>query len=90
MPTIHLIIKGKVQGVFFRATAKDVADKIGVQGWVKNTEEGHVEIMASGSDEQLQQFMAWCRMGPKKAIVTDVVLNQSQEERFGEFKITHK
>jgi acylphosphatase len=89
MPTIHLIIKGKVQGVFFRATAKDVADEIGVQGWVKNTE-GHVEIMASGSDEQLQQFIAWCHIGPKKAIVTDVVLSQMQEERFDEFKIVRK
>jgi acylphosphatase len=42
MPTVHLLVKGKVQGVFFRATAKDVADKMGVKGWVRNTEEGNV------------------------------------------------
>ena len=40
MPTVHLLISGKVQGVFFRATAKDVADEIGITGWVKNTDEG--------------------------------------------------
>lgn len=90
MPTVHLIIKGRVQGVFFRATAKDIAAETGVKGWVKNTEEGHVEIMASGSDEQLQHFIAWCRVGPQSAIVTNVVVTQMPEEKFSEFKIVRK
>jgi len=90
MPTVHLIIKGRVQGVFFRATAKDVADEIGVKGWVKNTEEGHVELMASGTDEQLQYFIEWCSKGPKKAEVTEVVVTQTHEERFNEFKIVRQ
>lgn len=89
MPTVHLIIRGKVQGVFFRATAKDVADKIGLTGWVKNTVEGNVEIMASGSDDQLQKFMEWCRVGPRKAIVTEVVATKKEEKNFKSFEVIH-
>ena len=90
MPTVHLVIKGKVQGVFFRATAKDVADEIGVKGWVKNTEEGNVEVMASGSDAQIQKFIAWCKTGPKRAIVTDVMVANTEEENFKKFEVVRK
>ena len=90
MPTIHLIIKGKVQGVFFRATAKDVADEIGVTGWVKNTEEGNVEIMATGSEEQLDKLIEWCRKGPKRAIVTGVVENSREEQHFTGFEVLRR
>jgi acylphosphatase len=90
MPTVHLIIKGRVQGVFFRATAKDVADKIGVRGWVKNTEEGNVEITATGSNEQLQEFVDWCKVGPRRAIITDVVVTHKEEENFTSFEIVRK
>jgi acylphosphatase len=90
MPTVHLIIKGRVQGVFFRATAKDVADNTGVRGWVKNTEEGNVEIIATGSNEQLQKFVDWCKVGPRRAIITDVVVTNKEEENFGSFEIVRK
>lgn len=90
MPTVHLLIKGRVQGVFFRATAKDVADETGVTGWVKNTEEGDVEIMASGSEEQIKNFIAWCKIGPKKAIVTNVVVADTQEENFKSFDVLRR
>jgi acylphosphatase len=90
MPTVHLIVKGKVQGVFFRATAKDVADEIGVTGWVKNTEEGNVEIMASGNDEQLQKFIAWCKVGPRRAIVTNVIVTNTEGENFKNFEVIRK
>ena len=56
MPTVHLIIKGRVQGVFYRATARKVAGEIGVTGWVKNTAEGNVEIVATGSKDQLKNL----------------------------------
>ena len=45
MPTIHLLIKGTVQGVYYRASAKEVADRLHLSGWVKNTREGHVEVL---------------------------------------------
>ena len=90
MPTVHLIIKGRVQGVFFRATAKDVADEIGVTGWVRNTEEGNVEIKASGSNEQVQKFIAWCKVGPRKAIVTDVIVTIVEDEVFKSFEVIRR
>lgn len=87
MPTVHLIIKGKVQGVFYRATAQEVAEELHVTGCVKNTPEGKVEITASGSEEQLQKFISWCKQGPPKAVVTNVSVNQIAEEEFDGFKI---
>ena len=90
MPTVHLIIEGKVQGVFFRATAKDVADKTGINGWVKNTEEGNVEIMASGNDEQLHKFMAWCKVGPQRAIVTKLQVKNIEEKNFKSFEVLRR
>ena len=88
MPTIHLIIKGKVQGVFYRATAKEIADELGVSGWIKNTREGYVEVMASGNGESLEQFTDWCKQGPSQAIVTNVTLTQQPDENFSGFRIT--
>lgn len=90
MSTVHLIIEGKVQGVFFRATAKDVADETGITGWVKNTEEGNVEIKASGSDDQLQKFITWCKTGPRRAIVTNVRVANIEQEDFKNFEVIRK
>ena len=59
MPTKRLLIKGKVQGVFYRATARDVAERIGITGWIKNTDEGDVEAMLTGTDDQLAEFTRW-------------------------------
>lgn len=87
MPGIHLIIKGKVQGVFYRATAKDIADKLGIKGWVKNNPEGHVEILATGTEMQFEKFIQWCKQGPPKAVVTDVVVKPIEEQLFDSFKI---
>lgn len=87
MPTIHLLVKGKVQGVFYRATARDVAERIGVTGWVKNTREGDVEAVASGSEDQLQQFIQWCKAGPPQAVVTDVSVDKIKDEAFEKFRI---
>ncbi len=87
MPTVHLVIKGKVQGVFYRATAKKEADQWGITGWVKNTDEGNVEIIASGSQPHLQQFIEWCRKGPSRAQVSDVVITEIEEGKFDEFTV---
>ena len=73
MPTIHLLIKGKVQGVYYRASAKEVADRLRVTGWIKNTREGHVEVLASGSEDDVRRFAAWCKRGPERAVVSEVI-----------------
>jgi len=87
MPTVHLTIKGKVQGVFYRATAKEVAEEIGVTGWVRNTEEGYVEIEATGTVGQLRKLIEWCRIGPKRAVVKDIIIDNKSEEPFNAFEI---
>jgi acylphosphatase len=87
MPAVHLIIKGKVQGVFFRASAKDQAEKLKINGWVKNTPEGDVEITASGDDEALEKFINWCRRGPSNAKVTSVSLNEIDADDLRGFRI---
>lgn len=87
MPTVHLLVKGEVQGVFFRATAKRTAENIGITGWVKNTKDGNVEAMVSGSDPQLQKFISWCKKGPEKAIVDEVIVTEKEEAGFRGFAI---
>ena len=85
MPTVHLIVKGKVQGVFYRATAKKIADEIGITGWIKNTPDDCVEIVASGLQQALQQFIEWCRKDRQERKVSEVKVAEMEEETFDEF-----
>lgn len=87
MPTYHLLIKGKVQGVFYRASAKKTADEIGVTGWVKNTGDNNAEAVATGTEEQVQKFISWCRQGPPSAIVTEVIVAKPEEMKFEDFLV---
>ena len=87
MKTVRLIIKGKVQGVFYRATARDVADALGIKGWVKNLPDDNVEVMATATDELLQKFIAWCKKGPPKARVDEVMVEESELQEFRGFRI---
>jgi acylphosphatase len=87
MPTIHLLIKGKVQGVFYRASAKATAEKLNLTGWVKNTQDVHVEALVTGEEEALQQFITWCRKGPTGAVVTEVVASPAPDSFFTGFSV---
>lgn len=87
MPTIHLLVKGDVQGVFFRATAKKIADKLMLTGWIKNTREGNVEVIVTGDEQQLNEFISWCKQGPEKATVEDVIVTQEKETSFNDFEV---
>ena len=87
MPTIHLLIKGIVQGVYYRASAKEQADRLHLTGWVRNTPEGYVEITATGEAAALDTFVAWCRQGPSRAHVTHLETRPLQETRFTDFAI---
>ncbi len=87
MPTVHLLIKGKVQGVFYRASAKEVADGLGITGWIKNTANGDVEAMATGNAEQVRLFVAWCEQGPRKAVVEEVISTAQEEIVFDVFSV---
>jgi len=87
MKTIRLTIKGRVQGVFYRATAKDVADLLGIKGWIKNLPDKNVEIRATATEELLQKFIAWSKQGPPKAKVDEVMVEELNLEEFNSFRI---
>ncbi|HEY6979184.1 MAG TPA: acylphosphatase [Chitinophagaceae bacterium] len=87
MITVHLIIEGEVQGVFYRATAKEIADRLGITGWIKNTLEGNVEAMVTGDETSVQKFINWCWQGPKKAEVTNVTVTKKEEQSFNNFSV---
>lgn len=70
----HLLIRGKVQGVYYRASMVEEALRLGVSGWVRNQRDGSVEAMACGTSAQLEQLTAWARRGPAAAVVTDVIV----------------
>ncbi len=89
MPAVHLIIKGKVQGVFYRQSAKKEAVKLGIKGWVKNNEDGTVEAVATGSEEQIQHFIKWCRQGPTLAHVSEVIATDTSDEPFTGFEVRY-
>lgn len=87
MYTVHLLITGKVQGVFYRASAKEVAEKLGLTGWIKNTGNGNVEALVCGKKEDVLEFAGWCRKGPARARVEDVVITEKPVEQFERFEI---
>jgi acylphosphatase len=64
-----------------------MAEEIGITGWIKNTREGNVEALVSGKQEQLEKFIMWCKKGPEKAIVDEVVITPKEEESFSNFVV---
>ena len=87
MKTIRLTVKGKVQGVFYRASAKEMADLLGITGWIKNLPDKNVEIKATSADDLLQQFIVWCKKGPSRAKVDEVIIEELPFEPFNGFRI---
>ncbi|MEO8569548.1 MAG: acylphosphatase [Ginsengibacter sp.] len=87
MTTAHLEIKGKVQGVFYRATASRIAEKNNLKGWIKNKNSGEVEIVVTGKKEDVETFIDWCRHGPEKAVVDEVNITFLKETLFKEFSV---
>lgn len=83
----NLIVKGKVQGVFFRASTKDVADRLGVTGFVENKADGSVYIEAEGEDSKLDEFLGWCHTGPSGAIVLKVEVASGELKNYDRFVI---
>lgn len=69
---VRLIIQGKVQGVFFRASTQNKAKKLGLTGFVRNRPDGTVEIVAEGREDPLLELENWCHVGPELARVDSV------------------
>jgi acylphosphatase len=75
---VHVIVRGQVQGVFFRAEARDRAASLGLGGWVRNNPDGTVEAVFEGEDERVESILEWCRRGPDLAQVEDVEVSWEQ------------
>ena len=88
MPTVKLLITGRVQGVNYRASAKATADSLGITGTVKNNRQGQVEILATGTEMTLKDFITWCYKGPRGASVQDIQIERTDDQQFKEFSIT--
>ena len=88
---IHVTIqvKGRVQGVFFRASTKHAADHLEIRGEVKNLPDGSVWIAAEGEESAVESFIAWCRQGPPLAKVTDIIVTAGTAANYEGFKVTH-
>ena len=90
MKRAHLMISGQVQGVFFRARTKTMADSLGLTGWVRNLRDGSVEAVFEGGDAAVEQAVEWCRKGPSRAIVTAVTrIEEPYTGTFKTFQVTY-
>lgn len=85
--TILIIIRGKVQGVFFRQSSKDEAIRLGITGFVTNQEDGSVKMVATGDEEQLIALTHWCKTGPPKARVSEIEKKELALQFFTGFTI---
>lgn len=83
----HLNIKicGKVQGVFFRVTAKEKAEQLGISGFARNESDGSVYIEAEGDKVNLDKFIKWCHDGPEAAKVDKVEITERRLKNFSKF-----
>jgi len=87
---VHLFIKGKVQGVFFRQAMKVTAKKNNATGWVKNLKDGRVEAIIEGEDLDVSNVVEWCHAGPANARVEDVeIRNEKFKGEFEKFEVLY-
>lgn len=84
---LKVTISGKVQGVRYRASTKEAAQKIGVNGFVKNQPNGTVYAEFEGSEDQLTAILEWCKKGPPLARVTTIEKKEGAVEGFEEFTV---
>lgn len=87
---VHLFVKGKVQGVFFRQALKVMAKKKNVSGWVRNLKDGRVEAVLEGEDMGVSSLVEWCHAGPANARVEDVeIRNEKYKGEFSKFEVVY-
>lgn len=87
MKHYNIKVTGKVQGVFYRASAKEKADELGVKGFVRNEPDGSVYLEAEGKVQVLKAFLNWCKVGPQNAEVEKVHAAEGKMVDFGNFQI---
>lgn len=87
----HVLIKGSVQGVFFRMNIQELANQLHICGWVKNLPDGNVEAVFEGGEREVENIVSFCRKGPIGSKVGDVVVkNENFTGEFKDFKIIYQ
>ena len=83
----NITIIGKVQGVYYRANALEQAQSFGINGFVRNEKNGNVYVEAEGTEEKLNTLIAWCKRGPTRAVVKEVIVTEGEMQNFIGFEI---
>ena len=87
---IHIFVTGRVQGVFFRQSTRVIAIKNNVNGLVRNLDDGRVEIIAQGEEQNINKLIDWCRTGPANSRVDEFELKEeSITEEFENFEVKY-
>jgi acylphosphatase len=85
---VHLIISGRVQGVFYRANTRHFASELRVKGWVRNLQDGKVEVVAEGGKNALDRLIEFCRKGPEGSIVENIDIKwEKPSDEFTSFDV---
>ena len=85
----HVFVSGTVQGVYYRANTRDTAREEGVDGWVRNLEDGRVEAVFEGDEEAVEAMVEWCHTGSPRAEVDDVEVEFEDPEGLDGFRIRY-
>ncbi len=83
----HVLVSGRVQGVYFRATTQETAREAGVEGWVRNRDDGRVEAVFEGPEPAVEDLIAFCHKGSPAAAVEDVEVTYESPEGLEGFRI---
>jgi acylphosphatase len=87
--SVRLYISGTVQGVFYRAFIKENAEKLNVKGFVRNLEDGRVEVFLEGDANPVNEMIGLCKKGPKHSQIEKVEEKPERFQDFREFKVLH-
>jgi acylphosphatase len=86
----HILISGRVQGVFFRASTERADQERGISGWVMNTRDGRVEAVLEGEKEKVEDMIHWCHQGSPHSRVTEVSVDWKEYTgEFGDFSVSY-
>ncbi|MBO3277268.1 acylphosphatase [Pseudomonas schmalbachii] len=82
---LHGFVSGLVQGVFYRQSTQEQAERLDVDGWVRNLEDGRVEVMLEGEEQAVRELEGWLQQGPPKAEVSSVELREMNPQGIAGF-----
>lgn len=85
---VRAIVSGKVQGVGYRFSTIEQAQKLGVKGWVRNLANGNVEAVFEGDRNSVEAMIKWCHSGPRSAVVKDVFVESIEVTGIEDFSVT--